>query len=682
MLSACASWALVTADVAVAMLYPVAVNVGLLTYFVLSLRSGHTAIERLARIEDPALPEEAVPYTRFLTKVWCGVFLLNAALALLTVVLGDRLLWAVYNGVVGYALVGTILLAERLLRPRLSRARFWRPARVLDLSSLMMADRDPDALVARRATGFVTWASFRDQVLAKAGFISRSPASEWLIGDGDAVEFASGLLAVAMSGRHAIVPQNLRPETIADLRLRFPQLSPVPIGAPDVPPLKPARISREARVSFQTSGSTGSPTLVTRPFGCLADEVEAHECTWGPLVGRGEFAGTVPHHFIYGALFRVLWPLAAGRIFDADPLADGFAIHARLKVSPGAVVVSSPSVLSRLPERPSEAGARPSAVFSSGSPLSADAARGCRESLSAATEVYGSTETGGVAWRSRKDDEAPWQTFPGVSVARAADGRLELRSPFAPSSPFILDDEVEVDADGRFRLLGRADRIAKVEGRRVSLAELEASITSETWVGECAVFPLAEGARLAVALTPRWTVPLPDVAAALSALRARLALRHDAVVVPRTWRILPALPRDSRGKLTMALLRASLMETRAGEASPESVFPTLLAHHCDGAKAEIDLLVSPELPLFAGHFPGHPILPGVSLVDWAAKVAAAIFGCTPAPSGVDQLKFNQPTFPGEFIRLRLDWLRDSVQFTYLDASGNPKAAGILRAQAP
>ncbi|MFX5622702.1 acyl-CoA synthetase, partial [Acinetobacter baumannii] len=51
-------------------------------------------------------------------------------------------------------------------------------------------------------------------------------------------------------------------------------------------------------------------------------------------------------------------------------------------------------------------------------------------------------------------------------------------------------DRVEALADGRFRLLGRADRIVKIEERRVSLDALERALREDTEVDDVRVLVL------------------------------------------------------------------------------------------------------------------------------------------------------------------------------------------------
>ena len=100
-------------------LYPVLVNAALLLVFGLSLRFGTPVIERLARIQEPDLPAYAVAYTRRVTQAWCVFFLVNGAIALATATLASERVWALYNGLVAYVLIGAMFAGEWLLRQRL-----------------------------------------------------------------------------------------------------------------------------------------------------------------------------------------------------------------------------------------------------------------------------------------------------------------------------------------------------------------------------------------------------------------------------------------------------------------------------------------------------------------------------------------------------------------------------------
>lgn len=75
-------------------------------------------VERLARIREPQLSPAGVRYTRKVTKVWCGFFICNGAVALFTVLYVDLRLWTLWNGMLSYILMGTLMAGEWLVRQR------------------------------------------------------------------------------------------------------------------------------------------------------------------------------------------------------------------------------------------------------------------------------------------------------------------------------------------------------------------------------------------------------------------------------------------------------------------------------------------------------------------------------------------------------------------------------------
>ena len=102
-------------------LYPVLVNAGLLAAFAGSLAGPQSMVERFARMREPELPPAAVAYTRKVTIVWCGFFVVNGAIALGTALWATPALWSLYNGVIAYGLMGLLFAGEFLVRLRFKR---------------------------------------------------------------------------------------------------------------------------------------------------------------------------------------------------------------------------------------------------------------------------------------------------------------------------------------------------------------------------------------------------------------------------------------------------------------------------------------------------------------------------------------------------------------------------------
>lgn len=96
--------------------YPVWVNAGMLLLFAMSLWFPPTIIERFARMMEGELDQHAIRYTRKVTQVWCGFFMLNGSIAAFTAWWGDWDLWLLYNGGIAYGLMGLLMLIEWQVR--------------------------------------------------------------------------------------------------------------------------------------------------------------------------------------------------------------------------------------------------------------------------------------------------------------------------------------------------------------------------------------------------------------------------------------------------------------------------------------------------------------------------------------------------------------------------------------
>jgi uncharacterized membrane protein len=96
--------------------YPVCINALMFGLFFASLLRPPSMIERFARLAEPDLPERGVRYTRQVTKVWCGFFVVNGSIALYSALIGSLEFWTLYNGAVAYLLMAALFGGEYLFR--------------------------------------------------------------------------------------------------------------------------------------------------------------------------------------------------------------------------------------------------------------------------------------------------------------------------------------------------------------------------------------------------------------------------------------------------------------------------------------------------------------------------------------------------------------------------------------
>ena len=530
--------------------------------------------------------------------------------------------------------------------------------------------------------------------------------SEILVVCGDRYHVAVAALAAWERGHAVALPPNGAPETVRELRRRpgvvlllhdtdaddrcdlRPWLAAAADLAPETCPEELAAIDG-ARVlaTVYTSGSTGAHQPCPKTAAQLLGEAATLARCFGVSAGRRVIA-TVPPHHLYGLLFSVLMPLAAGASFVRDTPLHAETVAATARRHAADVLVSVPIHLRSLTVL--DAGELPPLwqVFSSGAALPAETAEALGSRLGlAVTEIYGASETDGIAWRrhapgSEDMSEAPaWQPLPGVAVDVDASGRLLLRSPFLPPdapAPFTCADQIELIADGRFRLLGRRDGVLKIGGKRVALAEVEQRLLAQPWLSDAAVAAVAapgpRGQEIVAAVVAREAAQ--GDAEVVARVRHGLLQWFDPVVVPRRIKVVPRLPREPSGKLTRASLIA-LFERGAG-GPPRADF-VVGEPARTGDRYRFAVHVPVDLGFFRGHFAGFPVLPGV------AQVATLVLGRVRAlhpefgePRAITRLKFRRTIAPGDALELVLtvDVERRRVAFEIVRA-GEVCSAGLL-----
>jgi acyl-CoA synthetase (AMP-forming)/AMP-acid ligase II len=501
-----------------------------------------------------------------------------------------------------------------------------------------------------------------------------APGRRFVVHSTDALEFAAAMFGAWYAGKCVLVPSDSQATSFAQLGVAVDGhvgmeggMIPGEPSSRDWQPLD----SELPMMEIFTSGSTGVPLCIPKNLRQLDHELAGLAATLdlGPLSAR--VVGTVSHQHMYGIVFRLLLPLVTGRPFATQRLVQVQDL-ARLRLAKGCVLVSSPAQLARLsPGAPADG--RVHALLSAGGPLDEAAAHLCREQLRVVpTEIYGSSETGAVAWRYRNGGTAHWQPLPGVEF-RSEDSQLQIRSPQLPTLDWFRSADRVTMTGSAFELVGRDDRIVKLDEKRVSLDAVEHTLQSTGLVRQVRALVL-QGARpvLAVIAMPTaagWELAGSDKSQLVAALTQALRRNPQAEVLPRSWRFVDPWPITVDGKSPQSLLRA-----RFDRRVPE--FRLLQG---DDRSCVAELWVSPTVPYFKGHFPEQPILPGVVQIDWLVWLARELLALESGFAGLEAAKFRRVIRPGS--RLRVSLANDSarIRTSYQIAIGEDVcASGRIR----
>lgn len=555
----------------------------------------------------------------------------------------------------------------------------------------LLSRHRPDDIIAFGAAGTRTAADLLADAARLALDLPEAAADSHvlLVFEQDRYQMAAALLAALHRGHAVALPPTTRidsilavrrrPETVAMLHdldgglgVRVSEvLGPPDSGAPSRSPVSPLaspfRTHAGVMATVFTSGTTGPMVAWRKTRAELVGEALWLGRSFD--VGPGDrIVGTVAPGHIYGLLFTVLLPLLRGAAFSRETPHHAEAIARCVREGGARVLVTVPVQLRACGGLPAGSLDGLDRIFSSTGPLSQSVAKAfVARHGTPVTEILGSTETGGIAYRIRgirgiRDQaEAPrWRPFDVVHVSVGRDDRLCVDSPFLQPDlprPFETADRVEMASDGTFTHLGRVDGIVKIGGRRVSLSEVEACLREHPSVEDAAVVAVPDGVRgdrLLAAVTP--------ASCPVEPLRQALLERFEPTCLPRRILAIGALPVGPSGKLArQPLLRLFGLhedgrsfnwkldwdEPIPGE--PEE------PEEKDGTTSfAFPVRVPEDFGWFEGHFDGYPILAGaVQLKELVLPAVERAFPGIGRLRSMSRLKFNGRITPGSALVVRV-----------------------------
>jgi acyl-coenzyme A synthetase/AMP-(fatty) acid ligase len=371
----------------------------------------------------------------------------------------------------------------------------------------------------------------------------------------DRYAFLAGL-AAALSGRKTtLLPPSRVPAIVAETASAYDPCSVIDdtlveslfaSGTGGAALLAPA--GDFAALIGHTSGSTGAPAAHLKNWSSLrastALNAAAIRRELAPRAGQPWIVATVPSQHMYGMEMAALLPLLGGfSIHAGQPLFPADVARALGEVPEPRVLVTTPVHLRSLLESGADFPAI-AVVVSATAPLSRELAQAAEARLGVTLlEMFGSTETCVIATRRTAIEEA-WRPHPGIGLTPSSGGTVVTAPWFSQPTP--LQDVLELDAGGRFTVVGRNSDLVEVAGKRASIADLTRRVLGLPGVVDAYVLqadtPDAMGVRRVAALV---VAPGLVPGAVLEMLRPLV----DPAFLPRPLVMVDTLPRNPVGKV-------------------------------------------------------------------------------------------------------------------------------------
>lgn len=238
-------------------------------------------------------------------------------------------------------------------------------------------------------------------------------------------------------------------------------------------------------LTVTTSGSTGQPKACEHSWSTLVEEVREfirifdHDYELSPA----RVVALVPSHHIYGFLFTILLP----HLVDA-PVLRGFKAYSHVRnggLRAGDIVVGFPELLTQLS---SEMPPLPPGVLfiSSAGPCPANTIHQLYASGAArAVEIYGSSETAGMAYRSKP--EGNYRLLPRWRKGTENGQQLIDRQ---TKVIYEIPDKTQWLTDSEFQITGRVDSAVSIRGTNVFPAHIAECLRQHPAVADATVRPM------------------------------------------------------------------------------------------------------------------------------------------------------------------------------------------------
>jgi acyl-CoA synthetase (AMP-forming)/AMP-acid ligase II/3-hydroxymyristoyl/3-hydroxydecanoyl-(acyl carrier protein) dehydratase len=534
--------------------------------------------------------------------------------------------------------------------------------------------------------GVKTQADFLRDVAALSEFVSKNHWNSYILHSENLYYFAVAFAGVLQAKKNLAISANAGDEFIKEISDNESVFLPEehirnictsfkePVSAHWQP------IDPQANIALWTSGTTGKPKKVDKTYSHLDIECGELARLWGNAAKDCLFCETVSHHHIYGLLCSFLLPLRIGAPFFAERI----EMPGILKKLPNkeVVLVSSPAFLKRIPQAEAFKNLPVFMIFCSGGVLPFESAKYADSVFGKwPVEIYGSTETGGIAHRVSKNG-LEWQPFSVCSLSLVNNGCLSVESPYIAGGKFETGDLVNFLDNGKFELKGRIDSIVKIEEKRISLNEVEMRIMSSGLVQDVCVIAL-DGKRqytaAAIILNEKGKEKFLEATEFQknSFFKKELSKFLEGAVIPKKWRYVETFAQNSQGKTKHEEIEALFLPQKKKNYQILSV--SFDNSENGERKIIMDLLFPKHSDFFDGHFPQFPLLPAVAQVDTVIKISNKYLNSSMTLKKIPKTKFTAPISPDTQICLHIRYREEEkrINFEFFSKQNKKHSSGTL-----
>src|SRR5574344_2762879 len=400
-------------------------------------------------------------------------------------------------------------------------------------------------------------------------------------------------------------------------------------------------------INFFTSGSSGKSKCIKKSLQNLINE--SHDLNYKFKFSKNlEFISTTTLNHLFGVTFHLMLPLNTGNIINTDSV----YYPENIKIC-NACLVTSPSFLEKMEKYNVKLETLPEYIISAGAKLNNSTFDYANSISKLVIDIYGSTETGVIASRMASNEKR--KIFNGIKILETGEDFTKIASEYSYNDFDILGDKIK--QNGEFlELLGRCDRILKIQEKRISATELENEINKSKFVNQSYCFEFSKKIAILVSLTADGF----DFAVKNGLLELKKKwksnIKDKFEIIPQRWKFIDELPKNINGKINKDEINKIF--------SLNLSLPLVLARRSENNYAELKLFFYKNCNFFQGHFEGFPIVAGVVQLFFANYFIQKEFGLDCHCGQIRKIKFANIIHADTILDLRLIKSEKGISFEY------------------
>lgn len=406
---------------------------------------------------------------------------------------------------------------------------------------------------------------------------------------------------------------------------------------------------KEIFITLFTSGSTFSPKKIKKTlYNVFAESDDIYEQFYSDYPPETLVVATTNPAHMFSLTFYFILPFNNGYLIDTERV----VFPEELDLKKNYILISTPAFLDRIIDYKLKS--FPEIIFTAGSKLKQKTFE-IFEKNSKVVDIYGSTETSTIAFRTNSQDEK-LTLINNVKLDTTADVITAKSEYFLPDY-LTIADAYEMVNEKQFILKNRTDRIVKILEKRISLNEIENILNRHEFVQNNYCLKYEDNLAAAVVLNAKGKEFFLKNGKFKTVNEIKNFCKNFSEIPPKKWKILYEIPVTECGKINKEKIE-KIFELNLS-------YPFIISKNVNQNSAELKLIFTKKSNFFDGHFENFPIVPGVVQLFFADYFAEDIFAQKLPLEDIKKIKFSNIILPDVPVNLVLKNNEKNIEFTYL-----------------